>query len=1060
MFEPLEKQSIDERERCILHFWQQQHIFARSVDAPKEEVATQRSEFLFFDGPPFATGLPHYGHLLAGIIKDVIPRYKTMCGFRVQRRFGWDCHGLPVEAEAEKQCGLSGAASIEAFGIAKFNELCREIVVRHDQKWEEVCARIGRWVDFDSAWHTMDTSYMESVWWVFKQLHDRDYIYRGYKVLPFSWKLGTPLSNFEAGENYQEVDDPSLIVKFPLKGEFGTFFLAWTTTPWTLPANMALAVRDQVEYVKVRDFNSSALYILARNAVDRIFRDRPCEIVANLTAKDLEGYAYEPLFPFFADRAHQGAFRVISDSFVSLDEGTGIVHTAPAFGESDFYACRKHAIPLVCPIDENGHFTQEVETYSGMHFQVANARIIEGLQKRDLLFSKGVLRHRYPMCWRTDTPLIYRATKTWFVAVETLKDAMLKHNSAISWVPEHIGKGRFGNWLENSRDWAISRNRYWGTPIPIWEGDRGGSIAIESKEHLETLTGVKLEDLHRHTIDGLTFDVDKETYRRIPEVFDCWFESGAMPYAHRHYPFENKEGFEREFPADFIAEGLDQTRGWFYTLHVLATALFDRPAFKNAIVNGIVLAENGAKMSKRLRNYPDPEAVLTRYGADATRLYMLQSGAVRGETLQFSESGVESMLRRVLIPWRNAYAFFSTYARIYRWAPHEALDVRALPTSRPDHILDRWITSRLGALIASSAHALDHYALSEVVGPFIEFVDDLTNWYIRRNRRRFWQDCDTVDRRQAFQTLYSVLFVLCHLAAPLTPFIADDLFRRLRLDEAPDSVHLSAFPQNGAHLFDEDLEMGMRVLMQISALGHSLRKERRLRVRQPLGQISIYCPRTKAVSFIVEHSGILEDELNVKKVVLLKSDVEPSKLTAKPNFRILGKKWTEALPEIKTAIAHLDQSSLMQLKNGHSIELSIETRDLKSIPLLPDEVVIAEELSEVAGSVSARDGDLVVILDTVLTPSLVEEGIVREIINKLNTLRRDLEFEVEDRIELKIEASSEIERIFHAHSEYICAETLITRFSFEGMPKGDHVAQWSLEGLACSMTIAKAPSGE
>lgn len=1044
MFEPLEEQSIDEREKAVLAFWQTRDIFQKSLSAG-EESSNAKGEFTFYDGPPFATGRPHYGHLLAGVIKDVIPRYKSMQGFHVARRFGWDCHGLPVETEAEKQCDLSGSGSIEAFGIGRFNEICRAIVSQHDGLWTEITARIGRWVDMTCAWHTMDLSYMESVWWVFKQLFDRGLVYQDFKVLPFSWKLGTPLSNFEASQNYQEVDDPSLIVKFNLKSEHRTSLLAWTTTPWTLLANMALAVKGDIEYVKLQEENSQEIYILSKVAAERLFAKRPHRVLASLTAKDLEGYAYEPLFPYFGKLSDRGAFRVISDPFVTLEEGTGIVHTAPAFGESDFYACRKHGIPLVCHVDDNGYFSEEVGPFKGLHFLEANARIIRALLQRNMLFANQRLRHRYPMCWRTDTRLMYRATKTWFVSVETLKDALIANNAKIKWIPEHIQAGRFGKWLEGARDWAISRNRYWGTPIPLWQCEEGDTVVVESAGHLEALTGQNCSDLHRHHIDSLTFEKEGRIYRRIPQVFDCWFESGAMPFAHRHYPFEGKSAFEKGFPADFIAEGLDQTRGWFYTLSVLATALFDKPAFRNAIVNGIVLAGDGAKMSKRLNNYPDPKLILQRFGADALRLYMLQSPAVRGESLLFSEAGVEGLLRKVLLPWWNAYSFLATYARIYSWQPSETGDLPQIP----EHVLDRWILSRLGTLIEHATNALDEFALFKAGPLLVDFVEELTNWYIRRSRRRFWEDEKSPDRDQAFQTLYQVLLTFCQLAAPLVPFISENIYQRLRSPQAPESVHLSRYPLVDQRFIDLELERDMDLLSQIASCGHSLRKESKLRVRQPLASLSIYCRRHESLPFLARHGDVLEDELNVKEVRFLAEESSWSRWSVKPKFPVLGKKWGPLLPFVQRAIHQLDQSALRRLASGESIRLIAGER---AIELLPEEVDLTRQIE---GPAAHSTEDFTLILDTDLTPELIAMGIVRELINKINTLRRDEKLAVEDRIDLQIRGSPRLEEIFEANREFICAETLVSSYRYQA-PTSDRAVSWSIDALDCEMAIKRA----
>ncbi|MGE5196781.1 MAG: isoleucine--tRNA ligase, partial [Anaerolineae bacterium] len=807
MFELRQQESFSQKEERVLAFWKKQKVFEQSVS--RRENAPL---FSSYDGPPFATGLPHYGHILAGTIKDVVFRYKTMKGFYVPRYFGWDCHGLPVENEIEKAQELSGAGAIEHFGIAKFNEECRKIVLRYTKEWEGTVSRMGRWVDFNQTWHTMDLSFMESVWWVFSKIYEQGLVYEGFKVMPFSAKLGTPLSNFEANLNYKDVDDPSLTVSFRLESDPTTSFLVWTTTPWTLPSNLAIMAKGDEVYAKIKDLKTQHHYILAKRRVEQYFKDPTgYEIVETLEGSSLAERRYVPLFSHFAKKRQEKAFRVIIDDNVSSEEGTGLVHAAPAFGEVDFFACSKAGIELVCPIDQNGRFTKEIPEYEGLFVKDADKEIIRHLKKEGHVFQHTQVRHRYPFCWRSDTPLIYKAVRTWFVAVEKIKDDMLAANRQIHWVPEHIQEGRFGKWLENARDWAISRNRYWGTPIPIWRAETGQCVVISSIAELERRTGKTVTDLHRHYIDDLAFEIDHVLYRRIPEVFDCWFESGSMPYAQNHFPFENEQKTLSSFPADFIAEGLDQTRGWFYTLTVLSTALFKKPAFKNVIVNGIILAEDGAKMSKRLKNYPEPQLVIDRYGADAVRLYLLHSPAVLAEDLRFSERGVELVLRQVLIPLWNAYIFLATYARIYEWKPFG--QTVELPTGhitvRPAAEIDRWILSRLQKLIEQVSDAMDRYELSLAVAPFVEFIDQLTNWYIRRSRGRFWAEERTQDRDFAFETLYAVLLTLSRVAAPLIPFISEEIYSELKKPDDLLSVHLADYPRYQNELRDLELEKMM-----------------------------------------------------------------------------------------------------------------------------------------------------------------------------------------------------------------------------------------------------------
>ena len=999
------------REERILHFWQEEELFERSINERKD-----RPLFSFYDGPPFATGLPHYGHLLAGTIKDVVPRYKTMKGFYVPRRFGWDCHGLPIENEIEKAKELSGAASIEAFGIANFNEECRKIVLRYTGEWKKTVDRMGRWVDFKNVYRTMDLSFMESVWWVFKEIHSKELVYEGFKVMPFSIKLGTPLSNFEANLNYKDVDDPSLTVQFQSLEDPHIYFLAWTTTPWTLPSNLALIVSPKLTYVKVR--KGTKYYILAEARLPVIFKGEEVEIVERFEGEQLKGRRYVPLFPFFESRANEGAFCIVTDEFVSTEDGTGIVHAAPAFGEVDFYVCKRENIELVCPVDSNGYFTLDVPPYAGMLVKDADKEIMRDLKRQGSVFHQATIRHRYPFCWRSDTPLIYKAVSTWFVAVEKIKDRLIAANQKINWVPEYIKEGRFGKWLENARDWAISRNRYWGTPIPIWRSEDGECIVIGSIAELEKLTGAKIHDLHRHHIDDLTFEKDGKAFRRIPEVFDCWFESGSMPYAQNHYPFENKQLIKEGFPADFIAEGLDQTRGWFYTLNVLSTALFDSNAFKNVIVNGIILAEDGNKMSKRLRNYPDPEEIINKFGADAVRLYMLESPAVRGDDLRFSEKGVEQVLRQALLPLWNSYVFLSTYAKIYHWKGH-------VLEKTPSALIDRWILSCSQRLIKDVEEALEAYQLDRAIAPLINFVEQLTNWYIRRSRSRFWADEETSDRKEAFSTLYTVLLTFVKTAAPFIPFLTDAIYRELRTKAMPESVHLCDYPVVHKAWRDEALEVEMSAAQRAVSLGHSLRKEYKLKVRQPLAKAHLITQNQDLLAALEKQKGLIADELNVKEIELHSEEKQFVQWLAKPNFPVLGKKIGKLMPQAQKAISLLDRKQMQRLADGHSLPIEIAG---ERIELLPEDVQIERKVHE--GLAAGNEGELTVALDTTLTEDLLLEGIAREIINRVNTLRRETGLEVTDRINIVLQTTPRVQEAFRRHGEFICGEVLAVDVQF------------------------------
>ena len=1033
MFQEIPKQTFDEREKEVLSFWEKEEIFLKSL-----ENREGKPLYSFYDGPPFATGLPHYGHFLAGTIKDVIPRYKTMKGFYVSRRFGWDCHGLPVEHEIEKAHSLSGATAIEKFGIEKFNEECRNIVLRYSKEWEQSVLRMGRWVDFSKTWKTMDLPFMESVWWAFSELYKKGLIYEGHKVMPFSAKLGTPLSNFEAGENYKDVDDPSLTIHFPLSDDTETAFLAWTTTPWTLISNLALMVGPEIEYVKIHDHHAGKNFILAKARLPVYYPDEGTySILEVLKGKDLEGKTYEPLFEYFSDQKSAGAFRVITEKEVSIEEGTGIVHTAPAFGEADFYACQKEGIDLVCPVDNNGQFTEEVPEYSGLFVKDADKGIIKALKEKGKVHTHQTIRHRYPFCWRSDTPLIYKAVRTWFVAVESIKEKLLEANKQINWMPSYLKEGRFGKWLEGARDWAISRNRYWGTPIPLWRAEDGEIHVIGSVKELEELTGEKISDLHRHNIDALTFEKGGKEFRRIPEVFDCWFESGSMPYGQHHYPFENSETFENAFPADFIAEGLDQTRGWFYTLTVLSAALFEKPAFKNVIVNGLILAEDGAKMSKRLKNYPDPAEVIGANGADAVRLYMLDSPAAKADDLCFTKKGVELELRQVLIPLWNAYTFFMTYARIYNWRPTGEM-------GKPEAEIDRWILTSVEGLVSQVEEGLDAYDLPRAVKPFVGFIDDLTNWYIRRSRRRFWAEEDTLDRREAFATLYEVLLTLVKVAAPFVPFISETIYRNLRSESMAESVHLCDFPVSRKDLRDEELEEAMSRVKTAVRLGHALRKEHKLKVRQPLAKAYVISPEEKALGYLKQHEHLIAEELNVKEVAFSSEEAQFVTFQATPNFRLLGKRVGKKMPAVKKAIEALAEASLVCLMDGKPTEISVEN---ELLTISPEEVTVVRSVKP--GMEATNEGSLTIALDTTLNDELLLEGLAREIVNKVNTMRRDAGYDVSDRIKMTIDTNEKVKACFDLWKDYITNEVLAIEVIFESCSG----TKWDLNGEPATISL-------
>ncbi len=1018
MFEPPDtRSSFSEREEKVLALWSKNKIFEKSVEARKNGPL-----FATYDGPPFATGLPHYGHLLAGTIKDVVPRYKTMKGYYVPRRFGWDCHGLPVENEIEKAKGLTGATSIEEFGVAKFNEECRAIVLRYSEEWKSIVLRSGRWVDFSQTYKTMDLSFMESVWWVFKELYKKGLVYEGYRVMPYSWKLGTPLSNFEAGENYKETDDPSIVITFPLTDEENVSLLAWTTTPWTLISNMAVIAGPDIDYVLVQDPHSHHRYILAESRLAAYFKHPEEElIIRRFKGRELNGRTYQPAFSYFAHLRDKGAFKVILDEFVTVEDGTGLVHAAPAFGESDFYACQKHNIPVVCPVDQNGQFTQEIPEYKGRMVKECDKDIIRHLKQEGRILKHETLRHRYPFCWRSDTPLIYKAMSTWFVSVEKIKDKLLRSNEQIYWMPAHIKQGRFGKWLEGARGWNISRNRYWGTPIPLWRSEDGEELVVGSIKELEELTGYKATDLHRHFIDELEIKKDGKVFKRIPEVFDCWFESGSMPYAQNHYPFENQKMFDESFPADFIAEGLDQTRGWFYTLTILSSALFDKPAFKNVIVNGIVLAADGNKMSKRLKNYPDPEAVIKKYGADAMRLYMLNSPAVKADDMCFSEAGVDLVLKQVLIPLWHSYSFFLTYARLYNFRPKD----EEAPI-KPVVSIDRWMLSVTQKLVHDVEKGMDAYDLSQSVGPFVMFIEQLTNWYIRRSRRRFWSDEESLDRTQAFQTLYTVLIQLTKVIAPFVPFIADEIYQNLKMPHDPESVHLCDYPTYHKELRDLHLEASMAKVQEVVSLGHSLRKANEIKVRQPLAKAFVISSNAESLALLKEEKDLIADELNVQDIVYSSEESQFVTLQAKPNFRVLGKKIGKLMNAAHKVIGELSRDDLAKLMNGEKIKIVVEG---ETIELTSSEVQVERKVKE--GLIAENHGDVTVALDIELNDELLRLGLAREIVNKINLMRKEEGLDISDRINVTLDTTDKVKSCIEQYASFISPEILALSYRFE-----------------------------
>ncbi len=1019
-------------EHEVLAFWLRERIFERSVSQN-----AGNPPYIFYDGPPFATGLPHHGHLVGSTIKDIVPRYWTMKGRYVERRFGWDCHGLPIEHEIDKQFGASSADVVQQLGVAGYNDACRSIVGRYVTEWRSTITRLGRWVDFDNGYKTMDPWFMESVWWVLKQLWDKGLVFQDYKVVPFSTALGTVLSNFEASSNYQEVQDPAVTVLFKLLDE-DAYVAAWTTTPWTLPSNLALCVGEGIDYVRVLDEETGQHIYLAAARVEAYAKRHRLQVLSTLTGAQLRGRRYAPLLPYFADAASAGAFVILSDDYVSTDAGTGIVHQAPAFGADDFRIWKAHGIDAFAnPVDNAGRFTSEVPDFAGEHVKEADKAIIRMLKERGALYEQDVIVHNYPFCWRSDTPLIYKAIPSWYVRVADHRERLLAANAQIRWVPEHIKDGRFGNWLGGALDWSISRNRVWGTPLPIWINDvTGASVCVGSIAELAALTGVQVTDLHREFVDPLTFSRPGEAgvYRRIEEVLDCWFESGSMPYAQLHYPFENKDVFDAGFPAEFIAEGLDQTRGWFYTLTVLAAHLFDKPAFKNVIVNGMVNAEDGKKMSKRLRNYTAPDDLMERYGADALRLYYITSGLTRGEEIRFSDNGVRDMARRALLPWYNAFRFLATYAAIDRWSPDGSPDgspdsaaegAAASSGQAGDNILDRWILSRLQSLKQRIEVEMSEYRLYTVVPALFDFIEDLTNWYIRLNRPRFWGEAMDADKLAAYRTLYTALSELGKVMAPFTPFIAEHIYREFaelmpdRANAHP-SVHLCDYPVADAQLIQPRLEEAVTRMQQAILLGRQMREQKGINLRMPLASLTVYHDDAAMLADLRAVAGYLQDELNVEAVRYGSDASAVVTMNARANFRVLGKRLGKRMPEFKAAIEALDPSALRTLSDTGEVEVLGERFTTQEIEV--------EKVAR-AGSEVATNGDITVELDTRLDERLQRKGLAREFVNRIQRARKDLDFNVADRIAVEYRVAPRLAEAIADHAAYIAGEVLAVSLS-------------------------------
>ncbi len=1021
MFKPVNsKVEFPKMEEEVLKTWQDNNIYEKSIEQRPAD-----NEYVFYDGPPFATGLPHFGHFVPGTIKDAIPRYQSMKGKRVIRRFGWDCHGLPVESEMEKTIGVSGHANIIDYGVAKFNTECKSIVLRYTAEWKKAITRMGRWVDFDNGYRTMDKNYMESVWWVFKTLYDKGLIYEGYNVLPYSPKLASPLSNMEVSlGGYKDVVDQAVTVRFLEDGTKDCYFLAWTTTPWTLPSNLALAVGPDIDYVKVKDKESGENYYLAEHLVGKYYKNaEDYEVVERYKGTDLVGRGYTPLFPYFKDLKKLGAFSVVTADYVTVEDGCGIVHTASGFGVDDYNTMKTKLpnVPVICPVDEECKFTSDVPEWQGIFVKDADKPIIAWLKEHGLLVKRENYLHSYPFCYRTGMPLIYKAMSCWFVDVPKIKKTMLECNDEINWIPSHIKYGRFGKWLEGAREWAISRNRFWGNPIPVWKCDGSDYIeVIGSVKELEEKCGQKVDDLHKQYVDELTWPSPdgKGTMRRIPDIFDCWFESGSMPYAQQHYPFENEEYFKQLFPADFINEGLDQTRGWFYSLTVLAAGLFGKPAFKNCIVSGIVLAEDGRKMSKSLRNYTDPMLVVEKYGADALRFALMNSSIVRADDLKFSDDIVKDAIKDLMLPLWNAYSFFVTYANIDGYEPSST------PFDKLSNSLDRWIISDLNKLIKDVTEAFDSYDVQGVCTALVSFMDDLNNWYIRRSRRRFWKSENDGDKKEAYDTLYRVLLTFTKVASPMVPFITDAIYQNLTNGKLKESVHLEDYPVYNPAERDEKLEREMSLIVKAIAMGRALRATSNLKIRQPLSNYFIVDRNEDDRRILKENVSIISEELNVKSVSVEADESALVSYSAKANFKVLGSKLGKSMKEVAAKLATLTSDDIESLLDGKSINVSYTDG---SIGITASDLVINRQEKEHVKALN--EGELTVGYDTEITEALLLEGIARDLVRFVQTERKEKDFLVADHIYLTVDGNDLFVKAVNAWKDYISAETLADKLT-------------------------------
>ena len=1048
-----------DREKQIEKFWNDNDIFKKSMEHRKEGET-----YTFYDGPPTANGKPHIGHVETRTIKDMIPRYQTMKGKFVPRKAGWDTHGLPVELEVEKLLGLNGKEQIEEYGMEPFIKKCKESVWKYKGMWEDFSKTVGFWADMDNPYVTYDDNFIESEWWALKEIWNKNLLYKGFKIVPYCPRCGTPLSSQEVAQGYKTVKERSAVARFKVIGE-DAYFLAWTTTPWTLPSNVALCVNPEETYCKVKAVDGYTYY-MAEALLDTVLgklldKDAPegtkaYEVLETYKGSDLEYKEYEPLFDCakeIIEKQHKKAHYIVCDTYVTMTDGTGIVHIAPAFGEDDAAVGRKYDLPFVQLVDGKGELTKETP-YAGVFVKKADPMVLKDLDEKGLLFDAPKFEHEYPHCWRCDTPLIYYARESWFIKMTAVKDDLIRNNNTVNWIPDSIGKGRFGDWLENIQDWGISRNRYWGTPLPVWECECGHQECIGSRAELAERSGnpedAKVE-LHRPYIDAVTFkcpDCGKEMHR-VPEVIDCWFDSGAMPFAQHHYPFENKDVFEKQFPAKFISEAVDQTRGWFYSLMAESTLLFNKAPYENVIVLGHVQDENGQKMSKSKGNAVDPFDALETYGADAIRWYFYTSSAP-WIPKRFSGKLVQEGQRKFMGTLWNTYAFFVLYANIDQFdATKYTLDYEKLS------VMDKWLLSKLNSAIKGTDENLANYRIPEAAKVLDEFVDDMSNWYVRRSRDRFWAKGMEQDKINAYMTLYTALVEICKAAAPMIPFMTEEIYQNLVRSintEAPESIHLCDFPAVNEAWIDKELEKNMDEVLKIVVMGRACRNSANIKNRQPIGNMYVKAPNVLSEYFV----EIIEDELNVKKVNFTEDVSAYTSYTFKPQLRTVGPKYGKFLGQIQKALAELD---------GNKAMAELKADGVLALPTVSDDVKLSEEdflitMTQMEGYVTEGDNTVTVVLDTNLTPELVEEGFVRELISKIQTMRKEAGFEVMDKISIYYHADEKVADIFHKYGNDIMGDVLGTEVvaeadSFDSGENGIYCKEWNINGEKVLLGVKK-----